>query len=288
MTPESLHAARKTLAMSSGTIAYIEQGDGPPALFIHGFPVNSYHWRHVFDAVSGLRRCIAPDLMGLGYTEIKDGQDLQFPAQASMLLEFADSLRLDAFDLVGNDSGGAIAQILATLAPGRVHTLTLTNCDTEGNWPPEALRPALDLARAGKLGQTFAAFLTNPQLARSPGALGAVFEFPDRLDAALLEVYLGPLTATMERRAAVDAYVMAIEAGPPEGLTDRLRALRAPTLIVWADQDIFFPVAAGGWLEETIPGARKMEVFEGAKLFFPEERAAAFSALLREHWMASA
>jgi pimeloyl-ACP methyl ester carboxylesterase len=226
--------------------------------------------------------------MGLGYSEIGDGQDVGFEAQATMLLEVLDALSIDTVDLVGNDSGGAIAQILATRAPSRIRSLTLTNCDTEGNWPPPALGPILGLARAGQLGQTLAAFRDDPDVARSPGALGAVFECPERLTPELLGVYLGPVTASPERMAQVEAYAMAIEQGPPEGLTAGLRSLETPTLIVWADGDIFFPAKTGLWLADTIPGTRKLEVFEGARLFFPEERPADFCALLREHWTGAA
>jgi pimeloyl-ACP methyl ester carboxylesterase len=287
MTPEAFHAARKTIATPSGEIAYIEHGAGPAALFVHGFPVNAYHWRHVLAAVGDLRRCIAPDLMGLGYTNAAADQDLGFEAQADMLLEVLDALDLEQIDLVGNDSGGAIAQILATLAPERIRSLTLTNCDTSGHWPPPALAPIAGLAKAGQLGATCAAFLANPELARSPGALGAVFEFPARLSPELLDVYLGPLTASEKRRAQVDAYVVAIEQGPPDRLAAGLQALQTPTLIVWADDDIFFPVSEGRWLAETIPGTRTFEALEGAKLFFPEERPDPFCALLRRHWTAT-
>ena len=68
-----------------------------------------------------------------------------------MLTEFLDALEIDQVDLVGNDSGGGIAQIFAALYPERVRSLTLTNCDTHDNWPPEAFKPFLEMAAAGGL-----------------------------------------------------------------------------------------------------------------------------------------
>ena len=286
MTPGQFTALRATIATPSGRIAYVERGEGPVALFIHGVPLNGYHWRAQLEALSDIRRCVAPDLMGLGASEIETGQPVDFDTQATMLLQLLDALAVDRVDLVGNDSGGAISQILATRAPERIRSLTLTNCDTHGNWPPPAFAPILGLAKAGKLGQTFAAFLADTELARSPGGLGVAFEFPERLTAELLEVYLGPLTRSPKRMDELNAYVAAIETPPTRALLEDLKRFDKPTLIVWGDADPFFGAEWGRRLGETIPGTRKVEVLAGARLFFPEERPDALNALLREHWLA--
>ena len=88
----SFHARRRFAEVKSGRIAYFEEGEGPVALFIHGVPLNGYHWRHVVGRVSHLRRCVAIDLMGLGYTEIAPDQDVSFTAQAQMLGEVLDEI----------------------------------------------------------------------------------------------------------------------------------------------------------------------------------------------------
>src|SRR5262245_26937394 len=108
---------KKTVRTPSGTIAYTERGAGPAALFVHGVPLNGHPWRNQIDALSDVRRCIAPDLLAHGDTEIADDQDVSATANAEMLREFLDALRIDAVDLVGNDSGGGIAQIFAAKYP---------------------------------------------------------------------------------------------------------------------------------------------------------------------------
>jgi pimeloyl-ACP methyl ester carboxylesterase len=287
MTPDEFHSLRQTIDTPSGRISFVAQGEGPTALFVHGVPLNGYHWRHALEGLGDLRRCIAPDLMGLGYSEIAPDQPIDFDAQARMLLEFLDASSIDEVDLVGNDSGGAIAQIVATNAPDRIRSLTLTNCDTIGNWPPPAFMPILNLAKEGKLGRTFAAFRADPALAQSPAGLGVAFEFPQRLNDELLGVYLGPVTATAERQSRINDYVAAIEQGPTAGLLHGLEAFQKPTLIVWADGDVFFPTQWSDWLARIIPGTRKVAVLNGARLFFPEERPDILCALLREHWTMS-
>jgi haloalkane dehalogenase len=101
----TFHASRRFAAVKSGRIAYFEQGEGPPALFVHGVPLNGFHWRHIIERLRQRRRCIAIDLMGLGHTEIAATQDVSFTAQANMIAEVLDAFGIDAVDLVANDSG---------------------------------------------------------------------------------------------------------------------------------------------------------------------------------------
>src|SRR5438552_18206381 len=98
MDAQSFHARRRFAETPSGRIAYVEQGTGPAAVFVHGVPLNGFHWRHVIDAVSDLRRCIALDLIGLGYTEIAPDQAASFGAQPRMLAGLCDAPRLGPTD----------------------------------------------------------------------------------------------------------------------------------------------------------------------------------------------
>src|ERR1700724_1663565 len=152
----------------SGRISYVEAGSGPVALFVHGALLNKHLWRHQLAGLSDIRRCIAVDLLAHGETEIEPNQDVSFTANARMLKELIDALRIDRVDLIGNHSGGGIAQIFAALHPQRTRTLTLTNCDTHDNWPPPAFKPFLDTAAAGSLGDSLNAMLADKEIYRSP------------------------------------------------------------------------------------------------------------------------
>src|ERR1700687_5635684 len=74
----TFHASRRFAEVKSGRIAYFEKGQGPVALFLHGVPIHAYPWRRLIDRVQRRRRCIAIDLMGLGYIEIAPSQDVTF------------------------------------------------------------------------------------------------------------------------------------------------------------------------------------------------------------------
>jgi len=285
MTPTQFAALRKFENTPSGRISYIEQGSGPVALFVHGFPLNGYHWRHQIEGLSDIRRCVAPDLMGLGFSKVTADQNLSFDAQAQMLRAFIDALGIREIDLVGNDSGGAIAQILATQIPDRIRSLTLTNCDVHDNWPPPAFMPLFQLAQAGQLGKTLAGLLANPDAARSPRGLGMAFQFAERLADDDLRLYLGPVAASAERQAGVDRYAAAMDHAQTVRIHADLERFDKPTLIVWGNDDVFFPERWAHWLADLIPGVRKVEILDAARLFFPEERADEFNALVRAHWL---
>src|SRR5512147_1380639 len=107
LSTSEFHAARKFIKTHQGRIACIDRGKGPGALFLHGFPLNSFQWRGVIPRLSGYRRCIAPDFLGLGYTEVAKGQSVGPGSQVAMIAQLLDKLSIAAVDVIANDSGGA-------------------------------------------------------------------------------------------------------------------------------------------------------------------------------------
>lgn len=278
--------SRHSVQTPSGRISYLEQGTGPVAVFVHGVLLNGHLWRHQLAELSDVRRAIAVDLLAHGDTEIASDQDVSVTANARMLAEFLDALKIDRVDLVGNDSGGGIAQIFAASYPQRVRTLTLTDCDAHDNWPPEAFKPFLEMAAGGGLRGTLDALLADKNVYRSPQALGPAYEHPERLTDESIDTYLRPLVRTLQRTRDLQRFLAAFDNRQTVAIEGRLRTLKAPTLIVWGTDDVYFDVKWSRWLADTIPGARRVE-FEGARLFFPEERWADFNKELRAHWLSA-
>lgn len=270
----------------SGRISYTEAGTGPAALFVHGVLLNGHLWRHQLAALSDVRRCIAVDLLAHGQTEIAPDQDVSVTANATMLREFLDALQIDQVDLVGNDSGGGIAQIFAALNPSRVRSLTLTDCDTHDNWPPEAFKPFLAMAAAGGLRGALDAMLADKDFYRSAQALGPAYEHPERLTDESIEAYLRPLVSTEQRTRDLERFLAAFDCAHTMAVEPELRKLSAPTLIMWGTDDVYFDVRWSRWLAEAIPGTRRVVELDGARIFFPEERAEEFNRELRTHWLA--
>ncbi|MEH6420332.1 alpha/beta fold hydrolase [Pseudomonas sp. CGJS7] len=280
--------ARGSVSTPSGRIAYRERGEGPVALFVHGVLLNGHLWRHQLAGLSDARRCIAVDLLAHGDTEIAPDQDVSVTANAQMLVEFLDALGIDRVDLVGNDSGGGVAQIFAALHSQRVRSLVLTNCDTHDNWPPEAFKPFLAMAAAGGLGDTLQAMQADKNVYRSPQALGPAYERPEQLADATIDTYLLPLLRSEQRLADFRRFLAEFDPAHTLRIEPQLKALRAPTLIAWGTDDVYFDLKWSHWLADAIPGTRKRVELEGARIFFPEERWSEFNPLVREHWQASA
>lgn len=277
-------ARKKSVVTPSGRIAYVERGSGPVALFVHGVLLNGYLWRKQLEALSDVRRCVAIDLLAHGDTEIDRQQDVSATANAHMIGQFLDALQIDQADLVGNDSGGGIAQIFAASNPARVRSLTLTDCDTHDNWPPDAFKPFLETVAAGGLRGALEAMLADKNLYRSPGALGPAYEHPDRVTDATIETYLRPFLRSSDRLRDLERFLMAFDCRHTVAIERSLRQLNAPTLIVWGTDDVYFDVRWSQWLADTIPGTRRRVELHAARIFFPEERAAELNRELRAHW----
>jgi pimeloyl-ACP methyl ester carboxylesterase len=277
-----------TVETPSGRIGYTATGTGPVALFVHGVLLNKHLWRHQLSGLSDIRRCIAIDLLAHGDTEIAADQDVSVTANAHMLVEVLDALGVDEVDIVGNDSGGGISQIFAALNPQRVRTLTLTNCDTHDNWPPDAFKPFMEMAAAGRLRDTLQAMLADKAVYRSQDALGPAYENPATVSDADIDIYLRPFLRSEQHLHDLERFLAAFDNRHTAAVESKLRELTAPTLIVWATDDVFFPVKWAHWLADTIPAAKPPVELPGARIFFPEERPDVFNQLLRQHFSAYA
>jgi pimeloyl-ACP methyl ester carboxylesterase len=281
-------AVKRSVQTASGLIGYTEQGTGPIALFVHGVLLNGHLWRHQLAHLSDTHHCIAIDLLAHGSTRIRPDQDVSVAANANMIREFLDALSIAQVDLVGNDSGGGIAQIFAANNSHRVRSLTLTDCDAHDNWPPEAFKPFLAMAAGGGLRAALEAMLGDKEVYRSPGALGPAYEHPEQVSDEDIECYLRPLVASTQRTTDFQRFLAGFDNLYTVRIEARLKALQAPTLIVWGTDDVYFDVKWSRWLADSIPGTRKRIEYEGARLFFPEERWQPFNQELRDHWAAAA
>jgi pimeloyl-ACP methyl ester carboxylesterase len=272
MTAAEFHASRRFVATRFGRIAYVERGRGPVAVFLHGLPLNGFQWRGAMTRLSDLRRCVAPDFLGLGYTEIRPGQDLAPTTQADMIVAVLDKLAIDDVDVVANDSGGGVAQLLTARHPKRVRTLLLTNCDVHTNSPPKAMAPELEAARRGVLSDLLARQLRDKAFARSAEGLGgACFTDPAKLTDDAIDTYFQPIVSSAARRAQLHQYMLAFEPNPLPAIEPALKACTAEVRMVWGTGDRYFDVGWADWLDRTLPRSCGVRRVEGAKLFFPEE-----------------
>jgi haloalkane dehalogenase len=262
---------RRYAKLRNCRVAYVQQGHGHAALFLHGFPLNGFQWRGVIPLLAAHRCCLAPDFMSLGYTETAESQEITPETQAEMLAEFLDVLKIEVVDVVSNDSGGEIAQIFVARYPTRVRTLLLSNCDVDTNSPPPSFAPLLAAAKKGVLADSFSRLLADKATARSQRGLGPFYANPENLADEAIDYYLTPLVSSSLRKKQLNDFAASFEKNPLVAIEPELRTCPAPTRILWGTADTTFDVKWADWLDKTLPHSRGVRRLNGAKLFFPEE-----------------
>jgi len=284
MDVSTFTARRRTLPGKGGGIAYTEFGDeaAPAALFVHGLATGGLMWRHVIEQLADTSRCIAIDLPAHGGSQAR--ADMAITALAEVLAELCDGLGLGQIDLVGNDTGGAICQVFAARHPGRLRSLTLTNCDTDGNFPPPDFAPFVEMAKRGEVAPLLAGIASDPaSWATAP--LAELYEEPAKVPAEVWREYYTSAGGTPDRARDVERMMAAFDPALLAAATPALRTLQVPTLIVWGTAGANnFDVTWAYQLRETIPGARDVIEVDGAKMFFPEERPGDLVPHLRDFW----
>ena len=285
MDVSTFTARRRSLPAAGGEITYTEFGDAgaPAALFVHGLATGGLMWRHVIEQLVPATRCIAINLPAHGGSPAR--ADMSVSALADVLAEFCDGLGLGQVDLVGNDTGGAICQIFAARYPDGLRSLTLTNCDTDGNFPPPEFAPMVELAKQGKLVDGFAGLADDPA-SWAAGPLAVLYQDPAKVpDEVWREYYGADLADPYGRARDVERMMAAFDPALLAAATPGLRTLQVPTLIVWGTAaDNNFDVKWAYALRELIPGARDVIEVDGAKLMFPEERPNDLVPHLRNFW----
>ena len=282
---EGLESHRGQVHTRSGPASYIDTGGpGRPALFVHGAGTSSYLWRHVIGQLNGRRRCVAVNLPLHGRTPAAADQDFSLPGLARFVAGFCDALGLTGVNLVANDTGGAIAQVFAAGHPGRLHTLTLTNCEAHNNVPPTALLPGYLLARMGLFARLAPTMVRDVPRARKRVYGSGYQDVAAHLPEELVRAWLEPAFGTAESARQFQRLITSVRARDLLAVEPDLARLQVPTLIVWGTGDKFFRRKWAYWLRDTIPGATGVTEIDGGRLFFPDERATELTAALLRHW----
>jgi pimeloyl-ACP methyl ester carboxylesterase len=261
---------RATVELPQGTIAYAESGSGDPAVFVHGLLVDGRLWRKVVPLLEGEMRCLVPDLpLGSHLTPMRPEADLSPPGLARLLADYVEALELERVTLVANDTGGAIAQIMAANHPERIGRLVLTPCDAFDNFLPPAFRPLQYSARVPGLLTGIMQGMRLAPVRRLPIAFGWLIKRDP--DDELLADWIRPFLADRGIRRDTVKVLKGISPRHTEDAAEKLRSFDRPTLLAWAREDRFFKPRFAERLAETIPGAR-LEWIEDSYTFVSEDQ----------------
>ena len=269
-----------TVELNSGTIHYETAGPptGRPVVFVHGYAMGGSLWRPLSTRLAdhGLR-CIVPTWpLGAHREAMRDSADMTMRGVAAMVAEFLEKAGLEDVVLVGNDTGGAVCQVVATEFPDRLGALVLTSCDAFEHFPPPILAPFIAAAKVPPLWRIAVQGMRSRTVRRR--AYGALAHA--NLDALTAEwtqwavrdravsENLRRFTRTLTRQTTLDAAA-------------RLPEFTKPALIAWSADDVFFPQSDGQRLADALPHSR-LEIIEGARTYSMIDQPDVLAGLIAE------
>lgn len=271
------------IELSAGTIDHQDTGgDGPTLVLLHGLLMDASLWDDVIADLSADHRCVAPTLpLGAHRHAMHADADLSLGGIARLVAEFLDRLDLRDVTLVGNDTGGALVQLLVRDGTPRVSRIVLASCDAFDNFPPGLTGKTLVLT--GKLPPSlFGLFMQHMRLRpvrRLPIAFGWLNKRGDAATARWIQPVLHQReirrdTVRVLRAVAADKRVLLDAAGS-------LATYDRPALVVWANEDRVMPPDHGRRLAELLPQGRLVEIPDSYTLI-PLDQPAQLAPLLRD------
>src|SRR5215472_8196184 len=260
---QNLGGAVPHIELSHGTLYYRESGTGAPVVFLHGYLMGAGLWDPVVRLLDGEFRCLVPELpFGAHPAPLRPDADLTAAGLGRLVADFLDALDLREVTLVGNDSGAAVAQVVAARHAERLGGLVLATGDAFDNFPPRPFRPLIAAARTGTLTPLLAVLKARP--ARSlPTAYGWLThgDLPHDLIDRWVAAYFADKGVRRDLRRLTAAL------GDDEFMTRiaaELAAFTKPALLAWAADDKFFPVEHARRLAAILPDAQ-LEVITGSR-----------------------
>src|SRR5215472_10003981 len=276
------------IELSAGTIEYEDTGgDGPVLVMLHGLMMDASLWDGPIADLRAEHRCVAPTLpLGAHRRAMHADADLSLPGIARLVAELLDRLDLSDVTLVGNDTGGALVQLLMRDGAERVGRVVLASCDAFDNFPPGLTGKTLMLT--GKLPPgAFGLFMQQMRLKivrRLPIAFGWLTKRGDAATARWMRPVMKQAeirrdAVRMLRAAAADTTLL-LEAA------ETLPSFTRPALVVWASGDRVMPPEHGRRLAGLLPLGRLAEV-EDSYTLIPLDQPARLAQLISEFTHAS-
>jgi 3-oxoadipate enol-lactonase len=256
--------------MNTGEVSlFVRETDGKTVLFVHGFPLNHTMWKFQLDALGGEYRMIAPDLRGLGKSDVPEPYtSYSMDAYAYDLKNLLDRMGVSKVVLVGLSMGGYISFAFNRLFPERIRALVLVDTRAGADSPEgfEGRMNAIESVKGGGPGAIVDGMI--PKLF-SPETLE---KNPDVVD---------DVRSMMEQQNPVGVMgALWAMAHRPDSRPD-LPGIHVPALVVVGEDDVLTPPSEARSMADAIPGAR-LEVIPMAGHMSPMEAPERFNEVLLE------
>jgi pimeloyl-ACP methyl ester carboxylesterase len=231
-------------SVEGARVRYVDVGEGPPVVLVHGFASSLETWELVLPVLRKHHRVIALDLKGFGWSDRPEG-DYSPAAEAKLVLGLLDRRGVTSAAFVGHSWGSSVVLAAALAAPERVERIALYDAFVY----EEQLPTFFTMARAPGVGEAlFGLFYKERPDERMALA------FYDK--AALTEELAEAVEASLERPGTVAAALEAVRGQRFAAVQDRYRTIKQSTLLLWGREDVVTPIGVGERLARQLPGAR--------------------------------
>jgi 3-oxoadipate enol-lactonase len=246
-------------------VAYGVDGTGDPLVLLHGTSSSRVSWMQVAPLLSDRFTVLTPEFPGSGET-VDPGGPLEVLDLATQAIAVADAVGAERFHLGGWSLGAVVAAAAASLAPGRVRSLTLV-----AGWARTDARMRFTFDLWSRLIQT------DPGAVRPVRLCGRHDGRGDRGGRARGHRGLVPITAA----TLAPGTLRQVELDTRVDITARLAEIKAPTLVVGGVEDRWVDIVHSRHLATAIAGAKLVELPCGHLI--PMEQADALAGLIAEH-----
>jgi len=268
---------------------FVDEGTGEPVVLLHGDPAWGYLWRNIIPILAGIARCVVPDHMGMGKSEVpREPYPYRLVHHIANLEALMLDLDLRDITLAVHDWGGPVGLGFATRHPDRIKRLVICNTWASARWPGAPFPRLIELIRSAG-GEKFV-LEKNGYLER---ALTGTTHHAERISGPVMDAYRAPFP-TPESRVAMLCWsrdIPVTEADP--SYSEMLRIENGltlfadtPTLIVWGMLDPVLPASVLRWWQRTCPQAGVHEI-ENASHFLQEDAPERIGGHIREFIVAT-
>lgn len=254
-------------------------GEGPPVVLVHGWPLNGATYRAIVRRLSRAYACYVPDLPGAGATPWDPRTRNSFQDFGDLIVKFIDALGLEKVALIGHDSGGAIARVAAAQLGERVRLLVLIDTEVPHH-TPGLVKLYGAVARLPGAAAISRGLMSMRWYRRSRLGFGACFSDPAHIDG---EFHRACVARVLENPEGPTLTLAHLDYAFSEQLPEVHRRISAPVVLIWGDQDRFFPIALAREMQSEFPRCVAFHELPGQSLFVHDERPDLVAPLLLSH-----
>lgn len=267
-----------SILINDHRIAYRRTGKGTPVVMIHGVASHSFLWQEILMQLAERYDLIAPDLLGCGDSDKPKGVDYSIDVQSDIFIKLIEQLKLGPVHLVGHDVGGGVVQLIAVKRPDLLIDLTMINPVGYDYWPVQPITtmrlPVIRALTSSIMNRNMLKMVVNR----------AVYK-KEALTEAVMDEFWRPL-ASREGKDGFIQLIRGINNRLLTEITDQLRQLTVPTLLIRGDADAYLSREITEHLAKDIPGACLVSIPEAGhfiQIDEPEKISQLLAGFFAEH-----